>query len=333
LLEESYKSRIVFHIIGYKEVGLGHVYRSLALAKELKKYEILFVCTEDSRALAEKLIMDDYPIKIYHQDEIYNEIINLEPMLVISDILSTKAENIKMLKDNSIKVISFEDLGSGVKDTDLTINELYEVPLITGKNIYWGSDYFFLRDEFLTRDPNRYSLKIESLMISFGGTDPNNLTKVTLDSILKLCQDNGISIHIVSGPGYSYYENLKEHIKPYKNIHLTYATGVISQIMGMVDVAITSNGRTVYELAHMSVPSLVISQHEREDTHTFSKNENGMVNIGLYDEEETPKEIKIWLNKILEDHLFYESLYKKIDKINFSSNKSKVVDIIESFCE
>lgn len=333
MLEESYKSRIVFHIIGYKEVGLGHIYRSLALAKELKKYEILFVCSEVTGLFAEKLIRDDYLVKIYHQDEIYNEIINLEPKLVISDILSTKAENIKMLKDNSIKVISFEDLGSGVQYTDLTINELYEVPLITGKNIYWGSDYFFLRDEFLTKDSNKYSPKIESLMISFGGTDPNNLTRVTLDSILNLCKDNDISIHIVTGPGYSYYENLKEYIKSYNNIHLTYATGVISQIMGTVDIAITSNGRTVYELAHMSVPSLVISQHEREDTHTFSKNENGIINIGLYDEEDTPKAIQTWLSKVIKNQLFYKSLYKKIDKINFSSNKSKVVDIIESFCK
>ena len=47
------------------------------------------------------------------------------------------------------------------------------------------------------------------------------------------------------------------------------------------DIAICSNGRTE-ELAHLNVPSIVISQHDRELTHNFSKKHNGIESLGKY---------------------------------------------------
>ena len=35
--------RIIFWIIGNQEVGLGHIYRAVTLALELRNHEVLFV--------------------------------------------------------------------------------------------------------------------------------------------------------------------------------------------------------------------------------------------------------------------------------------------------
>ena len=44
--------------------------------------------------------------------------------------------------------------------------------------------------------------------------------------------------------------------------------------MEQSQLAIVSNGRTLYELAHMNIPAIVLSQHKRESTHSFAYEEN-----------------------------------------------------------
>ena len=84
-----------------------------------------------------------------------------------------------------------------------------------------------------------------------------------------------MKIFIVTGPGYSGYETFRREVVGDSDVDLTHATGVISRIMEKVQLAITSNGRTVYELAHLSIPAIVIPQHER--VFRFDKNKKKVV--------------------------------------------------------
>ena len=61
---------------------------------------------------------------------------------------NTAASDIDSLKSNEIVVVNFEDLGTGASTADLTINELYDVPRVSGERFLWGYDYFFVREEF-----------------------------------------------------------------------------------------------------------------------------------------------------------------------------------------
>ena len=51
--------------------------------------------------------------------------------------------------------------------------------------------------------------------------------------------------------------------------------------MNRMDLAVTSQGRTVYELASMGVPSVVLAQNEREAEHVFAGIQNGFINLGI----------------------------------------------------
>jgi len=324
------KPSLVFHVIGFKEVGLGHIYRSLSLAQELGNFQITFACSKSSKAMTELMIKNKYRLHLFDEETIFSDIRDLKPDIVVNDVLSTDEQDIKTLKESEIKVLNFEDLGSGSYYTDLTINELYEKPETSTQNILWGHDYFFLRDEFLERQQNIYPEKIESILITFGGTDSNNLTKYSLDSIKSHCAKNDISIYIVTGPGYQYYSELEKYISKMKNVSLTYATGVISEIMENAQIALTSNGRTVYELAHMNIPSIVISQHKRESGHKFSSLENGMVNIGIFDKKETKHLITSTFERMLEDRAYFDMLFENCSRFDFSRNKAKVIQLIEN---
>ena len=90
----------------------------------------MFVCESKDRNAVDKLAGYDYWFESYESDQLLNEILELKPDLVINDILSTTEEDVKRLRSNGIRVINFEDLGSGATKSNLTINEIYETPEI-----------------------------------------------------------------------------------------------------------------------------------------------------------------------------------------------------------
>jgi len=180
------------------------------------------------------------------------------------------------LKKLSIKTINFEDLGEGSKIADLVINAIYPEKQII-KNHYFGHDYFILRDEFIYSEIKNNKEKIESILISFGGVDPNNYTKKVIETIYEYCMQNSIRINVVTGFGYKKYDSIDD----YKNINIYKNVANISKYMLEADLIFTSAGRTTYEVASIGVPTIVLAQNDRELTHFFASSEFGFINLGL----------------------------------------------------
>ena len=318
------RKKIVFNVIGNIEIGMGHIYHSLALAHEVTDHEVIFVCDEQYKIAVDKIAAMDY--KVISTNDVQNTILTLHPNMVINDVLNTDANYIKTLKEHNIKVVNFEDLGSGSKSADLVFNELYDVPQIEGKNYLWGYEYLALRDEFYEATPHNIVEEIKEVLVTFGGTDQNNLTLITLQAILEKCKEKNIKINIVCGGGYKFKDKLEDYLDKctYKNIKLTFASGVISKIMEKSQLSISSNGRTVYELADMNIPSIIISHHEREATHSFSSLDKGFINLGVINEN-ISFQIKEKFEKLVDDQDYRELLFMNIQKYNFRENKQKVV--------
>jgi len=318
------RKKIVFNVIGNIEIGMGHIYHSLALAHEVTSHEVIFVCDEQYKIAVDKIASMDY--RVISTNNVLDTILKLHPHMVINDVLNTDENYIKMLKDYNIKVVNFEDLGSGSRYSDLVFNELYDEPQIEGDNYLWGYEYLALRDEFYEAIPHKMVEEISEILVTFGGTDQNNLTLTTLKSIVKKCQEKDIKINIVCGGVYKFKEELEGYLQnlEYKNISLTYASGVISKVMEKSGLAISSNGRTVYELADMNIPSIIISHHEREATHSFATLEKGFINLGVVNEDIELK-IKEKFEKLIDDKDYRELLFMNIKKYSFRANKQKVV--------
>jgi len=317
------RKRIVFRIIGNKQSGMGHIYRALSLAHEITDHEILFVSDTENSIAVNKLAGYDYWLGIYTPGQLVENIINLKPDLVINDILSTTENDVLPLQKVGIKVVNFEDLGVGAKLSDLTINELYDKPQFVGGNVCWGVSYFFVRDEFNDAKPHRFRKSVSSILLAFGGTDQHDLSRRIYEAINALCKQYKIHIHIVTGPGYVGYESLKNQVD--STVSISNSTGIISNMMEQSQIAIVSNGRTVYELAHMNIPAIVISQHSREVTHEFSCMENGFIPVGVYDKGKTEHEVVQNLDKLICDESFRKKMFKRTLKYKFSNNKKRVI--------
>ena len=325
------RKRIVFRVVASEKIGMGHIYRALTLAHEITDHEIYFVCDEESRKAVTRLAGNDYWLGVYKENEIVDRILGLKPDLVINDILNTKRTYISRLRAKNVRVINFEDLGTGACYSDATINELYdEIPEVEGKNILWGQKYFFLREEFNEARPHRFKKKVDTLLITFGASDPSDFTRKTLGNILEYCESKKIKIFLVTGGGYPYIKELEKEIKniPESRVQYIHTTGVMSHIMEQSQIAIAANGRTPYELGHMNIPSIILSHHEREKKHSFATKDRGFLPIGLYNGVKTDKKILASLKKLVEDHRFRKNCFDRIKPFKFQKNKNRVLRLV-----
>lgn len=275
------RKKIVFTVVGYPAVGLGHAYRTIMLAHELVRHEVHFVCCDDSMLAAEHIRSFNYPVSVVTQSELISHLALLQPDLVINDILDTDAEYILKVKELGCKVVNFEDLGSGHPHAHLVFNALY--PSHSGaNNVRSGPAYFCLRDEFLYTPHREVRPHIQNILVTFGGVDEGNLTARVISNIAPWCKAHETAIDIVLGPGYIHDDDLEQILAQHPGLlyTITRVTKRISEYMARADLAITSGGRTVLELASMEVPTIVICQNERETTHTFASSEHGIANLG-----------------------------------------------------
>ena len=321
------RKRIVFHVFGSFEIGTGHIFHSLSLAHEITDHEIILVCNEKYELAVKKIASIDYKVIASKDEE--KTILDLNPDMVINDVLNTEKDFILKLKENGAIVVNFEDLGSGSSHADVVFNELHETPQKEGAHYFWGHRYLTLRDEFDNAKPNSFANRVEEVLIMFGGTDQNNLTLKTLKVILDTCQMKKIMISIVCGAGYVYLDKLTDFISKcgYDKIELHQAIFHLSEIMERSQIAISSNGRSVYELAEMNIPSVIISHHKRELTHDFAKQETGFVNIGVFNEN-TSVDIRDAFTKLIDNKNYRLQLYQNMNKYNFLGNKKNVMNKI-----
>ncbi len=275
------RKRIIFRCEGHKLLGLGHVYRCLLLAYRMTSHEIIFVLSSKSKEGVEKIRSSNMPYKVIDSDdEFFAFCSTWKPDIVVNDFLDTDKEYILKLKKTVNRVINFEDLGSGTEYADAVINALYDIES-NKSNFYFGEKYFCLRDEFLTSVPKNFSSKVYNVLVLFGGTDPANST-AKLYNCAKILhkQYPEIKFNFITGPGYDCSVNNIVSL-PESNIFVFSNLIHVSSMMRNCDIAFTSQGRTVFELASLGIPSVVLAANEREQLHKFAKMENGFLNLGL----------------------------------------------------
>jgi spore coat polysaccharide biosynthesis predicted glycosyltransferase SpsG len=101
-------------------------------------------------------------------------------------------------------------------------------------------------------------------------------------AIYENCREAGIRIVVVLGPGYAHHRAIDGAVAGLDPsvVELVRSTPVISEYMQRAELAVTSGGRTVLELAALHTPTIVICQNAREETHTFTPGRLGVINLG-----------------------------------------------------
>lgn len=318
------RKKILIYVNGSREIGLGHIYRCILLANSMIDHEVLFCSDSDYSLGIDKLAQSLHPVKtIHNESDLLHLIDTYKPNMIINDVLNTSEAFIKKLRKKDLFVINFEDVGPGTKHAHLIINSLYE-PARKKKNFFSGSKYYCLRDELQLYPRKKKAEKAKSILLTFGGTDPANLTHKVLTYIKDLANDYQITV--IAGLGYAKYEELKEEFKFYP-IHFHQDIYNMGSYIHKADLVITSAGNTVYESISLATPTLSIAQNDREMTHPIVHEKNGIVFLGKHDSV-TDAKFMAALKKLTENVTFREETIKKMLKIDLRNGIRNVKNLI-----
>jgi CMP-N-acetylneuraminic acid synthetase len=319
------RKTIVFRVEGYAEIGLGHVYRCLTLADHMLDHDITFVVNEKSQLAIRLLESRFYDVLTFgNPDDEIETIRSCNPHIVVNDILDTKATYVKTLKKLGYKVVNLEDQGSGQKEADNVINSMYGSSGAR-RNVHSGPDYVCLRDEFYTTQPIRIRKKVMTILVMFGGVDPSGLTQRVVKWLLQMRFDGRVTV--ITGPGYRDAESLVEQCKHDENFEVVSNTKVVSKYMSDADIAITSAGRTVFELASLGIPMVVLCQNTREQSHIMACKSKGVINLGL-GKKVTFDKFRGQLTKLLDSTELRRDMNRALRKYKFKSGIKNVWNII-----
>jgi spore coat polysaccharide biosynthesis predicted glycosyltransferase SpsG/CMP-N-acetylneuraminic acid synthetase len=278
------RRRIVFVVAGYPAIGMGHAYRAQQIAHEITNHEVTFVCTRESDLAEQVIAQNGYTVVRQGAEPLEETVLALSPHLVVNDFLDTGAGYVRALRTAGARVTNFEDLGPGAADADLVINELFLHP-DPPANHRVGHEFFCVRDEFLQAVPKPFADRVTDVLVTFGGADSEDLTSRTLTAIWEEAKRRGIRLHVVTGPGYAHSPRLTALVDRLGSPLLSRANGTkrMSDFMARADAAFSSSGRTLFELATLRVPTIVMACNEREETHPFARTHGGFVYLGRHD--------------------------------------------------
>jgi len=264
--------KFAFRVDAGETIGLGHLYRSYALARWLNEAQhapVTFL-VKGKPALFSMLHEKGYrTVQLPASCNDSREASEIAKFVKSTDIdtliIDVKhpypACALKILKRHGIKTIAFDPSLETAELFDLAIfpdaSALFDIP--SHLKFLRGPKYFPLRTE-LKRNLYRKSKGEDpsKLLIFAGGGDERNLTSLFLDAIAKLKRD--LKIYLLIGQANTKKDAILSRLKNYPHtLHVFSGISNPASIFSQVDCALVTYGTIVYELAYFGVPTLTVS--------------------------------------------------------------------------
>jgi UDP-2,4-diacetamido-2,4,6-trideoxy-beta-L-altropyranose hydrolase len=257
-------------------MGTGHVMRCLALAQAWQDAggRALLAAAEIPSALRERLLAESITPHAIRatagtpEDALETAALahEYDAMWAAVDGYQFDAKFQRTLKAVGIKTLFLDDYGHAASYwADVVLNQNISAEESTYKNrdshtrLLLGPRYCLLREEFLKwRHWNRQVGDAHRVLITMGGSDPENFTAKAIEALL-LAKDQNLEADVVLGAGNNRSELLQKMIAACANkITFHRPASNMAELMASADVAISAAGTTCWELCLMGLPSILI---------------------------------------------------------------------------
>ncbi len=265
--------RILFRVDGSRVRGMGHVYRSLAVAEALRegsRAEIAFLMSADHAEGIATVSKSGYPVRVFKSgglEVLIDSIQDFAPSVVINDlplVEETYLRSLARLGTVTINLVdTLDDLERVSRDAQFVISVMNE-DRETPEGFYGGPAFAILRRHFQGRE-RPFREKPAKVLLTFGGADPQALTLKVAKALAPLTRE--VEVLSVAGPAFP-HTHVFEALQRTLGQNLPLVKGVDMQMADLMldaDLVLCSGGMSVYEIAALGTPGVVLAQNARED--------------------------------------------------------------------
>jgi spore coat polysaccharide biosynthesis predicted glycosyltransferase SpsG len=258
----------VFCIESSHARGVGHLFRSLTLATELRSrgQSVLFLANDHPNSL--KIIRErGFDVALYELAAVTGwEKDFLEAAapssIWINDRLNTQLSHSETITRLGAKLVTFDDRGDGAELADINVCALLfeKTEGLKGKDVRLGVDYMILNPEIAAFRRLRQSLA--SILVTLGGADTYGVTV----RVAKWLSSKPFPVTIVTGPSFQHMAELEEVVAtaaPDRFKLLNQVPSLAAEMHGH-DLAITGGGITPFEACAAGLPCVVIANEPFE---------------------------------------------------------------------
>jgi|TARA_B100000315_G_C14556027_1_gene578199 spore coat polysaccharide biosynthesis protein SpsF len=342
---ENDARKILFRVDGgrIRGVSLGHVFRCMTLAGELKEryqFDVTFLMKNYEEGV--KVVKRrGFEAKVLNCNIDHNQEIDIierfNGNLIVFDVIDVMEKGIGRLLGNGKQIVAIDDTGNKRIDADVVINGSivpeFRLYLKNGKNTcyYLGPKYCILGEEFDSFQSRETKPKVETVLVFMGGSDPVGLTL----RVAKYFSASSFShkLVIILGPGFEGQDKVKDCLRTYRGMYyLLEAPPKVFTKFAEADIAILAGGRTAYEAARMGVPSIIIPSIKHEEKVAKAFSDSGAF-LALPLGESLPENKFCFLlhnamEKLLENRHMREQMSKAAGKLVDGRGRNRVIHIL-----
>lgn len=346
--------KALFLVHGSKNIGMGHIMRTLSLASELQsrgiqvsyfsKYEQGLNAIRRHGFRTVKMHaseLSSWDFQYGDPDELQSDLsfIKTETGGETQDVIVVDSYNVtdyffRELKKMTDCLVYIDDLNKFPYPVDLLVNgtiparKLGYVRVYPEERMLLGTQYNLVRKEFVYSGRQSVKAIAEEILITTGSADPQYMTGKLLEFLQASALFEQLRVHVVIGAGFR-----QEHIwqlgrinKP--NILLYQDVENLSGLMRRCDMAISSGGSTLYELAASGVPTLTFCYAENQKLQTALLEEAGTVkNLGSWQDIEARALLEIF-EKLVNNREYRRTMAENARRLVDGLGSQRIVDEI-----
>jgi UDP-2,4-diacetamido-2,4,6-trideoxy-beta-L-altropyranose hydrolase len=263
------------------QIGTGHVMRCLALAQSWKRSggNVTFLLPEGSPGIEQRIRGEGFLAEALapeqFADAVVDRMLHSKQRAAVLDGYGFGAREQTRLSQAGTAVLTVDDYGHAAEYPVRWVlnqnahahSEMY-ARRANNTRLLLGPAYALLRDEFLPwlGWMRTTAEKASKILVTIGGSDPDNLSARVLES-LALLEDENLQVVLVAGSSNPHLQTLQSKIKQSPvRVRLVQDAREMPALMSWADVAVSAAGGTAYELCYMGLPSLlwVIADNQRQ---------------------------------------------------------------------
>ena len=318
------------------ESGMGHFMRTLALAQRWQKDGgNIYFLINDNEHLKKRITYENMECIVVPfksgtiQDSKF--LIDISSSKNISwciiDGYVFKEDYFDFLRDNDLSFLIFDDDGSfSHYNSNIILNQnlhgkkkWYNSKKEDYTKLLIGTKFTLLRNEFLQYQSYNKLIKdkAKNILVTLGGSDVNNYSLEIL-KVLNSLDFHDFNVKVIIGANNKHEEKLIQSIENFDfNVEILKNISNMPEVMMWADIAFSSGGTTVWELAFMGVPTIVGATSHVEEVLLKGLNENDLF--------KTVGNLKN-LNKIELKNIFDYLINCKDAREKMSSDGQKFID-------